>query len=64
MQAAQLTALNQLNVTDVPAPVSAAGEVVVTLRAAALNHRDLWIKLGQYTGLKYPAQPGSDGAGY
>ena len=63
MQAAQLTALNQLNVTDVPAPVSAAGEVVVTLRAAALNHRDLWIKLGQYTGLKYPAQPGSDGAG-
>ncbi len=63
MQAAQLTALNQLNVTDVPAPVSAAGEVVVTLRAAALNHRDLWIKLGQYAGLKYPAQPGSDGAG-
>ena len=63
MQAAQLTALNQLNVTDVPAPVPAAGEVVVTLRAAALNHRDLWIKLGQYAGLKYPAQPGSDGAG-
>ena len=63
MQAAQLTALNQLNVTDVPAPVPAAGEVVVTLRAAALNHRDLWIKLGQYPGLKYPAQPGSDGAG-
>jgi len=63
MQAAHLTALNQLNVTEVPAPVPAAGEVVVTLRAAALNHRDLWIKLGQYAGLKYPAQPGSDGAG-
>jgi len=63
MQAAQLTALNQLNVTEVPAPVPASGEVVVTLRAAALNHRDLWIKLGQYVGLKYPAQPGSDGAG-
>lgn len=63
MQAAHLTALNQLNVTEVPAPVPAAGEVVVTLRAAALNHRDLWIKLGQYVGLKYPAQPGSDGAG-
>ena len=63
MQAAQLTALNQLNVTEVPAPVPAAGEVVVRLRAAALNHRDLWIKLGQYAGVKYPAQPGSDGAG-
>jgi NADPH:quinone reductase-like Zn-dependent oxidoreductase len=37
--------------------------VVITLRAAALNHRDLWIKLGQYAGLKYPIVPGSDGAG-
>lgn len=35
----------------------------VRLKAAALNHRDVWIKLGQYAGLKFPAQPGSDGAG-
>jgi len=40
-----------------------AGEVRVRLKAAALNHRDVWIKLGQYAGLKFPAQPGSDGAG-
>ncbi len=63
MQALQLTAINQLSVVEVPAPVPAAGEVVVTLRASALNHRDVWIKLGQYAGLKFPAQPGSDGAG-
>lgn len=35
----------------------------VKLKAAALNHRDVWIKLGQYAGLKYPCIPGSDGAG-
>jgi zinc-binding alcohol dehydrogenase/oxidoreductase len=63
MLAAQLVALNQLNVIEVPEPIPVVGEVLVTLRAAALNHRDLWIKLGQYAGLKYPAQPGSDGAG-
>lgn len=63
MLAAQLVALNQLNVIEVPEPIPAVGEVLVTLRAAALNHRDLWIKLGQYAGLKYPAQPGSDGVG-
>ena len=63
MQALHLTAINQLSVVDVPAPEPAAGEVVVTLKAAALNHRDVWIKLGQYAGLKFPAQPGSDGAG-
>lgn len=33
------------------------------LHAAALNHRDLWIKLGQYAGLKFPCTPGSDGCG-
>lgn len=63
MQALQLAAINQLSVVDVPAPMPAAGEAVVTLKAAALNHRDVWIKLGQYAGLKFPAQPGSDGAG-
>jgi NADPH:quinone reductase-like Zn-dependent oxidoreductase len=63
MRALQLTAVNQLQLADLPAPVPAAGEAVVALRAAALNHRDLWIKLGQYAGLKWPCTPGSDGAG-
>lgn len=63
MQALQLTAINQLNVATLPDPRPETGEVVVSLRAAALNHRDLWIKLGQYAGLKFPSTPGSDGAG-
>lgn len=63
MRAVCLTAVNQLEIADVSAPVLAAGEVVVKLRAAALNHRDVWIKAGQYAGLKWPCIPGSDGAG-
>ncbi len=63
MRAIQLTAVNQLEVRDVPDPVPAAGEVVVKISAAALNHRDVWIKLGQYAGLKFPCIPGSDGVG-
>ena len=40
-----------------------AGEAVVRLRAAALNHRDVWIRKGQYAGLKFPIVLGSDGVG-
>lgn len=39
------------------------GEVVVRVRAAALNHRDVWIRRGQYAGIRLPAILGSDGAG-
>jgi NADPH:quinone reductase-like Zn-dependent oxidoreductase len=63
MRAVQITGVNELNVADIPEPRAAAGEVVVALKVAALNHRDVWIKLGQYAGLKYPCTPGSDGAG-
>jgi zinc-binding alcohol dehydrogenase/oxidoreductase len=63
MRALQLTAVNQLAVTDVHDPIPAAGEVLVAVKAAALNHRDVWIKTGQYAGLKFPSIPGSDGAG-
>ncbi len=40
-----------------------AGEAAIRIRAAALNHRDLWIYKGQYAGLKFPVIMGSDGAG-
>jgi len=63
MRALQLSAVDQLGVVDVPAPQPAHGEAVVEVRAAALNHRDVWIKAGQYAGLKWPCIPGSDGAG-
>ncbi len=63
MRAIQLTAVNQLEVCEVADPVAGAGEAVVKIVAAALNHRDVWIKLGQYAGLKFPAILGSDGVG-
>jgi zinc-binding alcohol dehydrogenase/oxidoreductase len=47
----------------VPDPTPAPGEALVRLNAAALNHRDVWIKTGLYAGIKYPIIPGSDGAG-
>lgn len=63
MRAVRITGVNQLVIAEVAAPVAKDNEVVVSLRAAALNHRDVWIKQGQYAGLKYPCTPGSDGAG-
>ena len=38
-------------------------ESVVHLKAAALNHRDLFIQKGLYAGIVYPMVLGSDGAG-
>ncbi len=63
MRAVQISAVNQLAVTVVADPKPGAGEVIVALRTAALNHRDVWIKTGQYAGLQWPCIPGSDGAG-
>ena len=63
MRAVVLEAVNRLVIRGVAVPEPAAGEVIVRLRAAALNHRDLWIKQGEYAGLKFPIIPGSDGAG-
>jgi NADPH:quinone reductase-like Zn-dependent oxidoreductase len=40
-----------------------ADEAIVRVRAASLNHRDLWIQKGQYAGLKFPIVLGSDCAG-
>ena len=63
MKAAVIQGIQELRVDSVPTPSAAPGEAVVRLRAAALNHRDVWIKRGAYAGLKFPIIPGSDGAG-
>jgi zinc-binding alcohol dehydrogenase/oxidoreductase len=52
-----------LRLEQVPDPNPGPGEVVVRLEAAALNHRDVWIRKGQYGGIRFPAILGSDGAG-
>ena len=51
-----------LVVDDVPEPEPAEGEVVVDLRAASLNHIDLWIRRG-LPSLPKPRILGADGAG-
>lgn len=63
MKAVVLSAADRIAVSPVPEPRPAAGEVLISLKAAALNHRDVWIKSGQYAGIQYPCIPGSDGAG-
>jgi NADPH:quinone reductase-like Zn-dependent oxidoreductase len=45
-------------------PTPGPGEVLVRIRAASLNYRDLMITSGRYSrGAKYPLVPLSDGAG-
>ena len=64
MKALQLPALNQpLALVDVPDLTPNAGEVVISIKAAALNHRDVFIQQGLYPGIALPAILGSDGAG-
>ncbi|HEY8742614.1 MAG TPA: zinc-binding dehydrogenase [Chloroflexota bacterium] len=52
-----------LRLESVADPVAGEGEVVVRLRAAALNHRDVFICRGQYAGLHFPTILGADGVG-
>ncbi len=54
--------LEGARIRDWPDPRPKPGEVVVELRAAALNHRDLWACRGWGQGER-PAVLGSDGAG-
>ena len=64
MNAAILTEVKMpIALQTVPDPVATPGSAVVRLKAAALNHRDLWVQLGQYANIKLPLIPGSDGAG-
>ncbi|WP_342646379.1 zinc-binding dehydrogenase [Mucilaginibacter sp. CSA2-8R] len=64
MKAVVLVGADQpLAVKTVDKPTLGAGEVVVQIKAAALNRRDYWISIGKYAGIKYPTILGSDGAG-
>lgn len=46
-----------------PCPKAGKGQVIVKLKAAALNRRDYWITQGLYPGIHFPVILGSDGAG-
>jgi NADPH:quinone reductase-like Zn-dependent oxidoreductase len=53
-----------LQYADFPTPTPGPGQVLVRLKAAALNRLDLWVRQG-WPGirLEYPHIPGADGAG-
>jgi NADPH:quinone reductase-like Zn-dependent oxidoreductase len=53
-----------VKVEDLPDPSAAPGKVVVRVKAAALNHLDIWVRIG-WPGLKlaFPHVLGSDVAG-
>lgn len=57
-------ALDVLTYGDLPTPQPGPGEVLIRLRAAALNRLDVWVREG-WPGLKLelPHIPGADGAG-
>jgi zinc-binding alcohol dehydrogenase/oxidoreductase len=54
---------DQLKIEEIPDPEPKKGEVIVQLKSAALNRRDVWIRRGRYANLKLPIVPGSDGSG-
>ncbi|MEO6835521.1 MAG: zinc-binding dehydrogenase [Candidatus Tumulicola sp.] len=52
-----------LRLDDVAVPQPGDGEVLVRIRAAAFNRRDVFITQGLYPGITLPKTLGSDGAG-
>lgn len=53
-----------VNLLELPDPVPKPGEVVVAVKAAALNHLDIWVRTGwQGLRLAFPHVLGSDVAG-
>lgn len=57
------SAENPIVYKEVEKPTPGPGEVLVQIKAAALNRRDYWITVGKYAGIKYPTILGADGAG-
>src|SRR5688572_21289126 len=66
MKAAEIQQLgiDSLAFADRPEPTAGPGQVVVRMRAASLNYRDLMVVSGTYNPrMKMPMVPLSDGAG-
>lgn len=52
-----------VRVAELATPVPGPGEVRVAIRAASINHREMWIARGLYPGMNLPTTMGCDGAG-
>ena len=56
--------LDKVKLTDIAKPGLAAGEVLIQVKSAALNHLDIWVRKGRPgVKLSMPHVLGSDGAG-
>jgi NADPH:quinone reductase-like Zn-dependent oxidoreductase len=55
--------IDGLSATHRPPPAPGAGQILLQMRAAALNFRDLAIVRGEYGGFALPLVPVSDGVG-
>jgi NADPH:quinone reductase-like Zn-dependent oxidoreductase len=66
MKAWQLTSQTgpaALQMVEIPEPVAGPGQVLVRIRAVALNYRDQMVADGRYGRVNLPLVPLSDGAG-
>jgi zinc-binding alcohol dehydrogenase/oxidoreductase len=54
---------DQFKFQEVEMPTPGKDEILIRLRAAAFNRRDIFARRGQYPGIRFPAIPGADGAG-
>ena len=50
-------------IEEVSNPVLNENQALIRIKYAALNHRDEWIRQGQYAKIELPAILGSDGSG-
>jgi zinc-binding alcohol dehydrogenase/oxidoreductase len=55
--------IEALQYEEASVPVPKSNEVLVRLKASALNHRDVWILQGLYARIQVPVVLGSDGSG-
>jgi zinc-binding alcohol dehydrogenase/oxidoreductase len=66
MKAVRLTELGgpeKLHIEEIPKPVPAAGQILVRVKRAAFNRRDVFITQNLYPGITLPRTLGSDACG-
>lgn len=54
---------HKLEFQEVDTPKPEKGQVIIQIKAAALNRRDEWIRQGKYPGIRFNTILGSDGTG-
>lgn len=54
---------NKISFKEVEKPSPGQGQVLVKLKAAALNRRDQWMRVGKYPNIQFDTILGSDGTG-